>query len=374
MKVHPVLRIPCLLVARLLWLVRCPAIVLSQRHHYNAGFRSALSALWSGWAHGKHPGDTFQYLALAGKSTGRRALVDSMPGSRQASLALQYLSSSADLAMASYKRRTAERLAEIGVPVPRTFLELARHAIPDVSGAPWNSGIKLLLKPRHGMQAKGILTVQQLANGDFQVGADTILGKLALTATLVAALKADSLLVQEYVNPSTALRDLSPDAPPVIRVFSMRRAPGGPSRPVSAFLKLLPPGLDVPYGVDHLLLIPINIETGILDAAILFDSPDRRFDASPWTGAPVLGVKLPEWPLICEITERAGAILPDTPLIGWDILLGNSGPVILEANTGVSLFRAMLREFEHGLPSQVPTTLQAWAALRRSPQPTSKPG
>ncbi len=61
---------------------------------------------------------------------------------------------------------------------------------------------------------------------------------------------------------------------------------------------------------------------------------------------------------------RASETLPATPVIGWDIMFGPDGPVLLEANTGVSVFRAMLWHFERGLSSPLYPVLESWCAAR----------
>jgi hypothetical protein len=53
--------------------------------------------------------------------------------------------------------------------------------------------------------------------------------------------------------------------------------------------------------------------------------------------------------------------LPGIPVLGWDVLLTENGPVILEANTGLSW---RLMHLQHkGTTSELPAIVQQWLDL-----------
>jgi hypothetical protein len=61
--------------------------------------------------------------------------------------------------------------------------------------------------------------------------------------------------------------------------------------------------------------------------------PGRWSDHHPVTGAPVAGRVLEAWPDIRALAEAAQRVFADRMLVGWDIALTPSGPVILEGNS-----------------------------------------
>jgi hypothetical protein len=61
--------------------------------------------------------------------------------------------------------------------------------------------------------------------------------------------------------------------------------------------------------------------------------PGRWSDDHPVTGARVAGRLLPGWPDVRVLAVGAHQVFADRMLVGWDIALTPSGPVILEGNS-----------------------------------------
>lgn len=351
-------------MARCIWLVACPVLAVQQGFRRQAPLRDICAAVWLGWTSGKPPACALLHRALAGEHKNRLAVADSIPGDRTGVLLLAAVGSSADMKLASDKFAMASQILALGLPGPRTLAVLQRGEVPDLTTPVWTSGKALLVKPCHGGAARGIFTVFYAGGQQFVVKGHTSVSSQELAQRLMAAASRDTVLVQEWIGPAPEMEDLSPCAAPVFRVFVLRPAPGEAPYVVSAMLKVLPPGLDAPQGVDELLLMPVNPETGVLDDGILLSQPAVRWQYSPWGGGPIRGRWLRQWTETREMAEAASQLLPGTPLIGWDILLGPAGPVILEANTGISVFRSMLRHFEQGTTSPVPVSLLRWCLSR----------
>jgi len=339
------------LAARLFWLAACPIIAFTAKPRPRSS-ADVLAALRGGWFLGRNPRETRMHRAIAQGDPARLCLAGTIPGDRQAGRLLHALGHPDDIHLASDKLLTAQRLEELGLPIAPTLTVVEPEQPLDLAAAPWSHAGKLLLKPRHGARASGLFTVTAPVSPD-----------LALRIRQGAS--RDSLLVQPWLGPSPALQDLTPDAAAVIRAFAMRPAPGEPASVVSAMLKILPSGMDAPFGTSELLLIPITVETGVLTRGILLALPGRRWTRNPWNNVPFEGRVIGEWPQLLEMAVRAGEILPRTPVIGWDILLAPEGPVFLEANTSISLFRASLWHFEHGLESPLNAALETWCRQRR---------
>jgi hypothetical protein len=92
------------------------------------------------------------------------------------------------------------------------------------------------------------------------------------------------------------------------------------------------------------LTAEIDTRTGTIGRAAQkpFSGRVRWFSSHPDTGAAIEGETVPNWQNVLSTVRRLAKENTHTPVIGWDILLDETGtPVVLEANTGtdVSLFQ-----------------------------------
>lgn len=352
-------RLIAMTVARTLWLAACPMKTVLAPRYESTKSRDLAAALWAGWIRGWQPAQTIQWRALAQGDRRRLEILRRIPGDRCGGLLLAALGDTADMKLASDKLATAHRLAELGARVPVTHEAIRPGTIPD-TGAPWYNSGPLVIKPRHGMASRGLSAIVPASDGYFSLDGAHPVSRAELAHQLMLRTRGDDLLVQSHVAPADGMRDLSPDAPITVRVFVLRPSKTEEPRILSAFLKIIPPGRYVPRGIIDLLVVPVNVRTGVLESGILFNRPGERWPSMPWNGAPVRGLAVSCWPDVAAVALRASEILPRTPLIGWDILLGSEGPVVLEANTGVSLLRAALGLFEQGLESPLIPALEKW--------------
>lgn len=88
----------------------------------------------------------------------------------------------------------------------------------------------------------------------------------------------------------------------------------------------------------------IDLDTGELTAATrLPDSNVKEwFDVHPDTGDQISGVQLPYWAETRELVLHAANVLSFMEYVGWDIVIGPDGPLVLEANinTGVNVLQS----------------------------------
>jgi hypothetical protein len=272
------------------------------------------------------------------------------------------LSDPAEVALASDKVATAVLLSKAGFRVPEILTELARGAFVDVTKAPWTSGTRLFIKPRHGSGSRGAAAVLCGANGGFSVNDGPFTDAQGFSAFLRNLMRSDSILVQPFLGPSEETRDISPQAPTWLRIFTLRPWGGAPSL-LSGTLQIIPEPGKAKSG-SGILAAPVSPDTGVLMDGILFRRPTERFGFVPWNGARLAGRILADWHAARALALRAAELLPGSPLIGWDVLLTADGPVILEANHGVSWFRAELWHFETGASSPLAEVALQWIGAR----------
>lgn len=88
----------------------------------------------------------------------------------------------------------------------------------------------------------------------------------------------------------------------------------------------------------------VDLASGRLSAATrLPDSNIKEwFSAHPDTGAQIEGVSLPYWQETRELILHSARVLSFMEYVGWDIVIGPEGPLVLEANinTGVNVLQS----------------------------------
>lgn len=88
----------------------------------------------------------------------------------------------------------------------------------------------------------------------------------------------------------------------------------------------------------------IDLRTGRLSRATRLPDEDRKdwFDNHPDTGARITGQKVPYWDEVYDLVMHCARSLSFMEYIGWDIVIGPDGPMVLEANinTGVNVMQS----------------------------------
>jgi hypothetical protein len=82
------------------------------------------------------------------------------------------------------------------------------------------------------------------------------------------------------------------------------------------------------------LAAPIDTASGTLGVATGKDITLGWFSSHPDTGASIVHFAVPHWRAACALCLRAHLLLPAAPSIGWDVVVTDEGPKLLEANLG----------------------------------------
>lgn len=106
------------------------------------------------------------------------------------------------------------------------------------------------------------------------------------------------------------------------------------------------------------LLAPIDAETGKMGAARSGMGIDADiFENHPDSGKAISGTTLPYWPEITELCRSTAGLLNDAVMIGFDIALTESGPVIVEANYDPHLIMLQIAHGEGVLDAKMDQAL-----------------
>lgn len=163
-------------------------------------------------------------------------------------------------------------------------------------------------------------------------------------------------IIDTFIEQHPAIQAISPDALSTIRIVSIIDA--------SNTLKILKPLMRMSSGsfVDNFhqggISTAIDIETGELLAPMFFKDPrkSKTQTAHPVTGKKVIGFKIPYWDQVLPMIEQAARMVPEVKTIGWDVIITNEGPSLLEGNDN---WDKTLYEKTHqeGLKNQIDTFL-----------------
>ncbi|MBC7723225.1 MAG: flagellar biosynthesis protein [Burkholderiaceae bacterium] len=69
-----------------------------------------------------------------------------------------------------------------------------------------------------------------------------------------------------------------------------------------------------------------------------YDSHDGVFATHPESGVSIPDFRLPMMPELREFIDRVSRVVPQVQYVGWDIVIGPSGPVLVEGNWGAGVY------------------------------------
>jgi hypothetical protein len=353
-------------VTRFLWLFVCPIQV------YLAVSKSASPIPWrvgfqtlkQGWLQGKSPYlfiKRYPSLGTGEISQKRLKMILDMPDDLQGGLMLAAMGCDKDRQLASDKVLSTNALLQMGLPVAPILMELnTKSSLMELLTSPWMDEEKLFIKPRASCAAQGAMCVQKVTKSEFKVNQATLNQKEFL-GLLQSRLSKHKLLVQPFLRPAHSMLDISPDTSPWLRIF-VYRSPGKEVQHLSSAIKILQPGRSFERNISKILMAPVDPERGTLLDGVFVNGSAERLSAVPWNGAALRGRFISEFQESLNNVIQASSLFPHSPLIGWDVILSDKGPLILEANLGVSLSRAHLWHYETGMPSPWMDACLAWVS------------
>ena len=78
------------------------------------------------------------------------------------------------------------------------------------------------------------------------------------------------------------------------------------------------------------------------NGVVLYPAADdfgNTYDKHPITGVPIVGFKIPHYKKIIDLIKEAGKVVPQVRYVGWDVAIGEDGPMIIEGNEYCGLFQ-----------------------------------
>lgn len=138
-------------------------------------------------------------------------------------------------------------------------------------------------------------------------------------------------LVEEFIEQHPALNKLSPSAVNTIRIYTQLNEDGDVDI-LGCRLRI-----SVNSPVDNMaagnLAAPIDELTGLVcGPGVYSDITKADRDYHPITGVPITGFQVPFWKETLAMVKRAALQHPQNRSIGWDIVITDKGPGLIEGN------------------------------------------
>ncbi len=236
-------------------------------------------------------------------------------------------------------------LRRLGLPMPRLKAHVStqtRLAEPATISTP--EGLIAFLrspgalpafgKPVFGSLALGAASFTGLAeNGQAITLGDGRAVPLTALASEIFARYPEGYIFQDLMQHGLEMEALSGPTIAMARIVTVQSAKG--PQVLYGVLRLPAVGAMVDATLaGRSMAAWIEPETGrILRVQDMYRMSVTELEAHPVTGARFAGFVVPQWKECCDLVLQGHAGLPDYGILGWDVGVAASGPVVTEVNT-----------------------------------------
>ncbi len=177
---------------------------------------------------------------------------------------------------------------------------------------------KIVLKTKDGKCGKGVL-IKQFNEFESQ-------------QSLINYMVANGFdLLEEFINQHHLLNQLSPSAVNTVRIFTQLDKN---NQVIILGCRLR---ISVNSPVDNMaagnIAAPIDEITGKINGVGVYsDITKIEEEFHPITKVQIIGFEIPYWKQIIELVNNAALLYPENRSIGWDVVITENGPGLLEGN------------------------------------------
>jgi hypothetical protein len=296
---------------------------------------SDVYALWL--RYGLRPNSYFQFQLFRPE---RRRRVERYVDGTQYEAVLRYYLSGLERGHSAIfrdKRVFEGWCATHGFASVNTLAEISPDGIPDLERtAAGLRDVDLFSKPADLAGGAGTARWTYVGGRRWRGADGTDRDARSLVAELAraSARSGHPMLVQERLRNHPGVTPLSTGGLCTARMITLRPLGGEPH--LALAVQRMPVGDTV---VDNFgqggLTAPIDVATGRLRTATLKTARHlgAPVDTHPTTGTRIEGFELPRWAEAAALVRRAHqTVSPVIPIVGWDVAIAESGPVLIEAN------------------------------------------
>ncbi len=180
---------------------------------------------------------------------------------------------------------------------------------------------KFIAKPIDGVGGVGV--EKYLLNSDTD-----------LNAVFNELMEKKQLLLEEFVVQDKELSRLYDKSVNTIRMFSFLK--GDKVYILNSILKIGNGGVIDNFSSGGMYTFLDENGTVIAPA---IDQEDNVFEVHPITKVEIVGFTVPKFKEAVELIKEAAKVVEDVRYIGWDVAIGENGPVIIEGNSFPGVFQ-----------------------------------
>lgn len=237
------------------------------------------------------------------------------------------------------KSEMVDRLERAGLPVPTLLLRVWAGSAAGSRGDAVTNAADLaarladvpdggvVFKPEYGMQGDAILVAPTVSREGIVLLSGQKLDMAALWQLLSDS--GPGWRIEQWIEPHSQLRLLRPGATPTLRLLTLS-FPG--SAVVHAATLKIPRG---DSGVDNLakgnLVAAVDLVSGRVGMAT-DGTGNTVYTRHPESGVAIEGQIVPHWDAMLQVACIGAEAMHDSRALGWDIAVGQVGPVVIEAN------------------------------------------
>lgn len=229
---------------------------------------------------------------------------------------------------------------DAGIAVPETIAVLEGGdtdltSLTEVLATVSPDGV--VIKPAASHRGKGVVVFVSLEAGGAR--GTTVRGKRRSVRSAVRRAAdtrgGDQIIIQRTMRQHSEMDAYAPHPLSTVRVITLLRRDGSVNL-LGAFLRLGRAGSMTDNTARGAVAVDVAVETGVLGDGVL-QRPLRRMHQHPEGREPFRGCRLPSWDDVLAVCERAAPLFPGVRLVGWDVMLTQAGPRLMEANRDIRL-------------------------------------
>ena len=138
-------------------------------------------------------------------------------------------------------------------------------------------------------------------------------------------------VIEEYLTQNAELKSVNPSSVNTARIWVMQDS-AGRARVLFGYLRIGRGGSLVDNQSSGGIVAPIDLDSGVLDAAIDGKRQRQVYETHPDHGAAIAGVQVPFWDECKDVAVRCLNAFPKMRFTGLDMAVSEDGPVVIEMN------------------------------------------
>lgn len=189
-----------------------------------------------------------------------------------------------------------------------------------------NSFNKFVIKHPTGQAGTGVIVCKLDKQSD-----EYLINGQSLKEFYLEKLANGYTLVEEFIEQHSVMQAINPGSVNTLRIITYLL--NGEVQIIATMIRI---GLN--KSVDNFdaggISAIVNPNTGIIEGPGVTKDPFNciEYYNHPVTGSSIKGVQIPFWNEILSLIKKAALVVPDVKTVGWDVVITDVGPSLIEGN------------------------------------------